>query len=59
MALTQFLPMDSYYHGILAATEVLPAIYHEITLIRATYVLFRLVQGVPLQRQQERAAPVG
>ena len=22
MALTQFLPMDSYYHGILAATEL-------------------------------------
>ena len=22
MVLTQFLPMDSYYHGILAATEL-------------------------------------
>ena len=23
MALTQFLPMDSYYHGILAATDLI------------------------------------
>ena len=25
MALTHFLPEDSYYHGILAATEILTA----------------------------------
>ena len=33
MALTQFLPMDSYYHGILAATEA------------ETDVAFRLIQS--------------
>ena len=32
MALTQFLPMDSYYHGILAATVLVPCLMTGLVL---------------------------
>ena len=46
MALTQFLPMDSYYHGILAATEMV--VHRFLKIFKAGY--FDKVHALCCQR---------